>query len=168
MEARFWLKSDLGLSCFLSDPSWVFGLRSRFSPPPPTPEVLTKDFSSATRSRMEILTEENLVGAETDPTAVSRTVTRLVGRIRFLSKDFFLSEPGSGGKISRLEGWGWKNDPDGGFAEPSSDPAQWSLDLSSSPSLHQSRPRKLPLPLPKRLGYATSFWRSQHLAGGGI
>ena len=58
-------------------------LRIKFSPPPPTPEFLTKDFPSATRSRTEILTKENLVGAKTAPTAVSRTFTPLVRRIRF-------------------------------------------------------------------------------------
>ena len=58
-------------------------LRIRFWPPPPTPEFLTKDFPSATRSRMEILTKENLVGAKTAPTAISRTFTPLVRRIRF-------------------------------------------------------------------------------------
>ena len=39
------------------------------SPHPPTPEVLTKDFPSATRSPMETLTKENLVGAKPAPTA---------------------------------------------------------------------------------------------------
>ena len=51
--------------------------------PPPTPEFLTKDFPSATRSRMEILTKENLVGAKNAPTAISRTFTRLLRGIRF-------------------------------------------------------------------------------------
>ena len=58
-------------------------LRIGFSPPPPTPEFLTKDFPSATRSRMEVLTKENLVGAKTAPTAVSKTFTPLVRGIRF-------------------------------------------------------------------------------------
>ena len=39
---------------------------------PPTPDFLSKDFPSATRSQMEILTKENLVGTEIAPTAVSR------------------------------------------------------------------------------------------------
>ena len=52
-------------------------------PPPPTPEFLTKDFLSATRSRMEILTDENLVGAKTAPTAISRTFTPLLRETRF-------------------------------------------------------------------------------------
>ena len=59
--------------------------------PPPTPEFLTKDSPSATRSRMEILTKENLVGAKTAPTAISRTFTPLARRISlpyFLCKDF--------------------------------------------------------------------------------
>ena len=42
-----------------------------------------KDFPSATRSRTEILTKENLVGARTVPTAVSRTFTPLVREARF-------------------------------------------------------------------------------------
>ena len=54
-----------------------------FDPSPPTPESLTKDFPSATRSLMEILTKENLVGAKGAPTAISRTFTPLVRRIRF-------------------------------------------------------------------------------------
>ena len=58
-------------------------MRIKFSPPPTTPEFLTKDFPSATRSRTEILTKENLVGAKTAPTAVSRTFTPFVRRIRF-------------------------------------------------------------------------------------
>ena len=58
-------------------------LRIKFPPPSPTPEFLSKDFPSATRSRTEILTKENLVGAKTAPTAVSRTFTPLVRGIRF-------------------------------------------------------------------------------------
>ena len=42
--------------------------------PTPTPELLTKDLS-ATRSRMEILPKENLVGAKTTPIAISRPFT---------------------------------------------------------------------------------------------
>ena len=74
----------------------------------------TKDFPSATRSRMEILTKENLVGAKISPTAVSRAFTPLL-----LSKEnqvslvrTFLSQPGSESKINRRGGWGWKNDPE--------------------------------------------------------
>ena len=58
-------------------------MRIKFSPPPPTPEFLSKDFPSSTRSRTEILTKENLVGAKIAPTAVSRTFTPLVRGIRF-------------------------------------------------------------------------------------
>ena len=68
----------------ISSPNWRRTLRIQCSPPPPTPEFLTKDFPSATRSRMETLTKENLVRAKTAPTAVSRTFTPLVRRIRFL------------------------------------------------------------------------------------
>ena len=57
--------------------------RIKFSPPPPTSEFLSKDFPSATRSRTEILTKENLVGTKIAPTAVSRTFTPLVRGIRF-------------------------------------------------------------------------------------
>ena len=62
-------------------------LRIKFSSPPATPEFLTKDFPSATRSRMEILTKENLVEAKPAPTAISRTFTPSVRRIRFLFLD---------------------------------------------------------------------------------
>ena len=41
------------------------------------------EFLSATRSRMEILTKENLVGAKIVPTAVSRTSTPLLRETRF-------------------------------------------------------------------------------------
>ena len=58
-------------------------MRIKFSPPPPTPEFLNKDSPSATRSRTEILTKENLLGAKTAPAAISRTFTPLVRRIRF-------------------------------------------------------------------------------------
>ena len=65
--------------------------RIEFAPPPPTPDFLSKDFPSSTRSRTEILTKENLVGAKIAPTAVSRTFPPLVrgGKVSgFLSKDF--------------------------------------------------------------------------------
>ena len=68
--------------------------------PTPNPDFLTRDFPSATRSRMKILSKENLVGTKTAATAISR-----------ISKAF-LSDQGSKCKISRLGGWGWKNDPD--------------------------------------------------------
>ena len=55
----------------------------KFSPTPPTPEFLTKNRPPAARSRMEILTKEHLVGAKTAPTAVARTFTPFVRRIRF-------------------------------------------------------------------------------------
>ena len=51
--------------------------------PTPNPRVLSKDFPSASRSRTEILTKENLVGTKIAPTAVSRTFTPLVRGIRF-------------------------------------------------------------------------------------
>ena len=35
--------------------------------PTPTPEFLSKDFPSATRSRTEVLTKENLLGAKLLP-----------------------------------------------------------------------------------------------------
>ena len=47
----------------------------KFSKPPPTPEFLTKDFPSATKSQMEILTKENLIGEKAAPTAYFRTFT---------------------------------------------------------------------------------------------
>ena len=57
--------------------------------PTPTPDFISKDFPSAPRSRMEILTKENLVGTKAAPTAVSRTFPPLVRRkLGFLSKDF--------------------------------------------------------------------------------
>ena len=54
-----------------------------FSGPTPNPEFLSKDFPSATRSRVVILTKENMVGAKLAPTAVPRLSTPLVRRIRF-------------------------------------------------------------------------------------
>ena len=87
-------------------------LRIRFSPPHPTPEFLTKDFPSATRSQMEILTKENLVGAKAAPTAVSRDFHSLSKGNQVSLVRPFLSEPGSKSKNSRLGGWGWKNGPD--------------------------------------------------------
>ena len=45
-------------------------------------------FLSATRSRIEILTKKNLVGAKTAPTAISRTFTPLLRRIRFPLQGF--------------------------------------------------------------------------------
>ena len=61
---------------------------------------------------MEILTKENLVGTKTAPAAVSRTFTPLLRRNQVSLVSTFLSDPGSESKISRLRGWGWKNDPD--------------------------------------------------------
>ena len=61
----------------------VSGCEDQIFTPTPNPEFLSKDFPSATRSRMEILTKEDLVGPKTAPTAVSRTLTPLVRRIRF-------------------------------------------------------------------------------------
>ena len=40
-------------------------------------------FLSATRSRMEMLTKENVFGAKTAPTAISRTSTPLLRATRF-------------------------------------------------------------------------------------
>ena len=59
---------------------------------------------------MEILTKENLVGAKIAPTAVSRTFTPLLKGDQVSLVRTFLSDPGSERKISRLGGWGWKND----------------------------------------------------------
>ena len=75
---HFWFKSCVVPSGFGGGglvllPTCCLNMRIRFWPPPPTPEFLTKDFPSATRCRMEILTKENLVGAKIAPTAVSRT-----------------------------------------------------------------------------------------------
>ena len=56
------------------------GTLFKFGPPSPIPEFLTNDFPSADRSRTEILTNENLVGARTAPTSVSKTFTPLVAR----------------------------------------------------------------------------------------
>ena len=56
---------------------------SNFDPHPQPQNSLLRIFPSATRSRMEILTKENLVGAKIAPTAVSRTFTPLVRRTRF-------------------------------------------------------------------------------------
>ena len=44
----------------------------RIFTPTPIPDFLSKDFPSAIRSRMEILTKENLVGTKTAPTASSK------------------------------------------------------------------------------------------------
>ena len=66
----------------LLNSTWNY-MRIKFRPPPPTPEFLSKDFLSATRSRTEILTKENLVRAKIALTALSRTFTPLVRRIRF-------------------------------------------------------------------------------------
>ena len=49
----------------------------------PHPQPQDPCFSSATRSRTEILTKENFVGAKTAPIAVSRTFAPLVRRTRF-------------------------------------------------------------------------------------
>ena len=58
----------------------------------PTPNFLSKDFLPATRSRMEVLTKENLV-RQTAPAAVSETFTPLPRRIRFPYSGFsFLSQ----------------------------------------------------------------------------
>ena len=63
----------------------------------PTPEFLSRDFLSATRSRMEILTKENLFVAKPAPTAISRTFPPSIRRIRFPSKE---------SEIERIVGWG--------------------------------------------------------------
>ena len=74
-------------------------------PTPPTPELRTKDFLSATRSRTEILTKEILVGAKTAPTVVSRTFHSLSRENQVALVRTFLSETGSESKISGLGGW---------------------------------------------------------------
>ena len=61
---------------------------------------------------MEILTKENLVGGKNgSPCSLqdfhSLTKENLVSLVRT-----FLSDSGSESKISRLGGWGWKNDPE--------------------------------------------------------
>ena len=72
----------------------------KISPPPPTPEFLSRDFPSAARSQTKTLTDHSL--SKGNQVSLVRT---------------FLSEPGSGSKIGRLGGWGWKihwgcpNDP---------------------------------------------------------
>ena len=70
----------------------------------PHPQFLTKDFPAATRSRMEILTWEKLVGAKTAPNFQVFPSLRKSG---FLVKTF-LPEPGPESKVSRLGGRGWK------------------------------------------------------------
>ena len=54
---------------------WSLAMRIKFWPPPPNPDFLTNDFPSGARSRMESLTKENLVRAESAPTALSKTFT---------------------------------------------------------------------------------------------
>ena len=58
---------------------------------------------------MEILTKENLVGAKIARTADFHSLSKenQVSLVRT-----FRSEPGSGSKISRLAGQGWKRDLD--------------------------------------------------------
>ena len=64
------------------------------TPPPPSPELLTKDFPPATRSRLKIFTKENLVGAKIAPTAVSRTLMHALSKENQVSLvRSFLSEP---------------------------------------------------------------------------
>ena len=84
-------------------------LRIKFSPPPPTPEFLSKDFPSATRPRTEILTKENLVGTKNCSHCSFQDFHSLSKGNQVSLVRTFLSEPGSGSKIGRLGGWGWKN-----------------------------------------------------------
>ena len=58
-------------------------MRITFLPPPPTPEFLSKDFCLQPVSRMEILNEENLVGAKTAPTVISRAFTPFLRQTTF-------------------------------------------------------------------------------------
>ena len=88
--------------------------------PPPTPELLTKDFPSATRSRVEILTEENLVRAKKCSQCSFQDFSSLSKENQISLVRTFLSDPGSESKMGRLGGWGWKNDPEGfGNLKPS-------------------------------------------------
>ena len=50
--------------------------------PTPNTRIAQQGFSVCNHVSMEILTKENLVGAKTAPTAVSRTFTPLVRKIR--------------------------------------------------------------------------------------
>ena len=60
---------------------------------------------------MEILTKENLVGARTALTEISRTFTRSKEKLGFLSKDAsFRSKFRKSNQ--QTWGWGWKNDSD--------------------------------------------------------
>ena len=63
--------------------------------PTPNPRTPYQGFVSATRSWMDILTKENLVGAKIAPTAISRTFTRLVRENRLLTKDSLLPPLGT-------------------------------------------------------------------------
>ena len=87
-------------------------MRIKFPPPPPTPEFLSKDFPSATRSRKESLTKENLVGAKNCSHCNFQGFHSLNKENQVSLVRASLSEPGSQRKISRLGGWGWKNDPE--------------------------------------------------------
>ena len=62
--------------------------------PTPNPRIPYQGFLSAARSRMEILSQESLVGAKTAPTAVSRTSAPLLRRVRFPPRLYF-SQPES-------------------------------------------------------------------------
>ena len=92
--------------------SWPAIVRFKFLPPPPNPEFLTKDFSPANRSWMVIFAKENLL-------RVKNCCHRSFQDFHFLSLEnqVFLvrslpSDAGSESKISKLGGWGWKDDPD--------------------------------------------------------
>ena len=60
---------------------------------------------------MDIITEENLVGAKTAPTAISRTCAPFVRKSGFLTKDSLLPL-GIRWKIIRCWGRGSNRDPD--------------------------------------------------------
>ena len=89
---------------------------SRIYTPTPKPQnSLVRIFLSATRSRMEILTEENLVGQKRLPLQFPRLPFPYTKENQVSLVRTFLSDPGSGNKIRRLGGWGWKNDPEARF-----------------------------------------------------
>ena len=81
---------------------WEVAMRIKLSSPPPTPELLTKDFPSAARYRTKILTKEYLVKARTAPAVVSKTFTPLSKENQVSLVRTFLSDPGSESKMCRL------------------------------------------------------------------
>ena len=61
---------------------------------------------------MEILTKENLVQAKNGSHCSFQDFHSLTKENQVSLARTFLSDPGSESKISRLGGWGWKNDPE--------------------------------------------------------